>query len=395
MSRKLFAIEGGLRVYAENSDLVFIDYLGGAGAPSGTAGVTDEAPVGSQYNDSSNGDIYKKVASTSSASDWSKLGDVTIDELAWRNEKVRFATGEVLSAGTLDVDAIGDNDGGLVYADMVLNDVMISDVDGTPSLFKVDSLDGAPNVTISAYTPIIKDSDTFIVQKYLPDTPANQESLAIIHFPLASGAGLKIADINWNLADGITLNGYTDTVGAVAGSDTVQIAIQKIEKGLKDVLASLGIARNAVDMGVYVNPITPDNTDQVAINEALGLAISLNQPQQQSGTIPQNTPTIVDGILVDDFQMCAWLVTVRDTANPAKVKSLEIQALHDGSLSADAVESDDAVAFRLNTANFNLSVDIGLVGAAGAQVMNLSIESSLAGGVNYTIERLHCLPLAG
>lgn len=70
MARVLHAIEKGLRVYKENSDTDFVDHIFGAGAPIGTSGETSEAPIGSLYQDTTNGALYIKKTDTDAAIDW-------------------------------------------------------------------------------------------------------------------------------------------------------------------------------------------------------------------------------------------------------------------------------------------------------------------------------------
>lgn len=70
MARTYHGLEKALRLYKANSDTNFIDLIFDAGAPIGTSGETDLATIGSIYMDNTNGLIYTKIASTSSASDW-------------------------------------------------------------------------------------------------------------------------------------------------------------------------------------------------------------------------------------------------------------------------------------------------------------------------------------
>lgn len=80
MGRQNFGIERGLRIFDENSDSAFVDFLSGSGAPPGTSGKTDEASVGSLYMDRSNGNLYTKITDTSSAVDWFlNIADNNID----------------------------------------------------------------------------------------------------------------------------------------------------------------------------------------------------------------------------------------------------------------------------------------------------------------------------
>jgi hypothetical protein len=394
MARVLKAFEKGIRVYKENSDTDFIDYLFGSGAPIGTSGETDDATVGSYYSDTANGDSYKKVTSTSSASDWVKQGTIQLDALKWRGEKVRFATDDTLTAGTFDITTLTDNDD-MVIGDITVGEFAIGDCNGTPALFEITAKPAGNTITIAAASLAIGDNDTFVVQQFLPD-PTTQEGQAIVHFPLAAGACVKIADTNWEFATGINISsGFTEINGTVSSSDTVESAIEKLSGNQLDLTTLTGEAQGSTDHGTFTGTCIPDNSTTHAALQALETCIDDGLPLELTGTVAQNTPTNVDTVLADDVQRITWIVTARDTANPALVKSLEVNAAHDGHGAADATQTDDNVSELLKLGNFNLQVTTGVSGAAGAQIMYLELDTTEAGGITYTVERTSALPLAG
>ena len=68
MTTRNFTVEQGFTIAG------FGEFLSGSGAPTGTSGPTDDAPIGSIYlNTATTGEVYKKKLSTSSASDWERL----------------------------------------------------------------------------------------------------------------------------------------------------------------------------------------------------------------------------------------------------------------------------------------------------------------------------------
>ena len=72
MAKVNFRIEQGLEI-----DGVYV--ITGTGAPVGTTGETDAAPVGSLYlREDGEGQLYRKSASTSSASDWEVMADGSV-----------------------------------------------------------------------------------------------------------------------------------------------------------------------------------------------------------------------------------------------------------------------------------------------------------------------------
>lgn len=390
MGRVLHGIEKGLRIFKENSDTLFVDIIFDAGAPAGTAGETDAAPIGSIYTNTTNGGIWKKIANTSSASDWLELGDVTIDELVWRNEKVRFATADTLSVGSVDVLALSDNDD-LVYGDVNVGEHVIGDVDGTPTLFEVTATPGSPNITIAAVSQAIADGDTFVVQQFLPD-PTGQEDQAIIHFPLAAGPGVKIGDINWDFATGINISGgYTPASGNPSSSDSVESAIEKLDGNNDAQDTTLGTAQGATSMGSFASPaslLLAASQSVKALFQRIGDLLAQLRGVEATGITAEAT---VDSVVVDDVKAVKWLVHAFEEATPANVKAFEVYAMHNGTASADATLADNTVFSKLKLgSNFDLDLSVDINGAGGSQEMRLRVASS-SGGVTVTARRIEVL----
>ena len=392
MARELEGVEIGIFVTDENSDDGIATGLSGAGAPPGTTGKSADAPIGSDWRDRTTGDLYIKIADTNQASDWQNVSTLSISNLRWRNEKVRFATDDTLAAGNVDISALTDNDD-MVIGDINVGEFCLGDCDGTPALFEITDKPGGNNITIAAAAQAIADNDTFLVQQFLPDS-SGQEVQAIIHFPTAGSPCVKVADVNWGLADGISLNGLADDNGPVIGTDTVQVAIEKLEGDAKDSHQALGISRGDTDMGTYSGDIISDNVAQTVINQELESAIEA-LGVQKNGTVAQATPTNVDSVLVDQIQTVTWIIVARDTSNANRVKRMEVQALHDGHAGADAATSKESVNEKMNIGNVNVQINTVLTGAGAAQAMNLELNTSEAGGITYTIQRIDALGLAG
>lgn len=395
MSRVLFGIEEGLRVFAENSDTSYVDFLFGAAAPGGDAGKQDAAPIGSIYL-RTDGSLYQKKFSTNATSDWVLNGSSNATVGTFKPNGLRVVTNDTITAGVRDLTAspFADDQSPLISAaDFVVGDYVIGDADGTPVLFEVTAV-SAPNVTFAAVTPTLASGDVYFTHNYLPDTPAGQEGAALVYY---NGTLVyKIADIDWNLATGITLTGsYVAAVGNVTAGDTVEAAIAKLD-GVNDAQDTLlGTAQGALDLGTFTGTIIPNNVAVKPALQALETELDKVKLVQATGTVAQNTPTIVDSVLVDAIQGCKWVVVARSTANPNRVKSLEIEAVHNGHSAADATNIDDSVEAKLNVGNFNLKVDTSLTGSGATQAMNLVIDTTEAAGISFTIERRYDVPLAG
>jgi hypothetical protein len=361
-----------------------MDVLFDAGAPAGTAGETFDAPVGSIYTNSTTGGIYKKIANAGAAADWSELGDVTIDELVWRNEKVRFATDDTLAAGAVNVLTLTDNDD-MVYGDIAIGEYVIGDCNGTPLLFEVTALPGTPNVTLAAAGQAIANNDTFVVQQFLPD-PTGQENQAIIHFPLAAGPCVKIGDIDWEFATGINLSsGYTAAAGTISSADSVESAIEKldgnqqeIDQNVNDLITLSGVAENSTVLGAFIAAgnvlIGASETVKSAFQLIFDLMAQLRGVQSTGIT----TITVVDSVPHATVKTIKWLVEVFEEATPANRKAFEVFATTDGT------SVDDTVYSKLKLgANFNVVLAVAISGAN----MVLNVTSSTA-GVTVTARRI-------
>ena len=273
MSRELFQIEKGLRLSGENSDSSNVDLLFGTAAPGGDTGEQDAAAIGSIYirQNGTSSTIYQKTASSNVAGDWQENGSSQASVGTFRGEKVRAVTSENVSAGVRDLAATpftDDETPFLAAAGFTVGEFIISNSLGTPVLLEVTVV-SAPNVTFAApaSAPALSEADTFIACNYLPDSPGDQEGLAIVNFN--GSVIVKIGDIDWNFADGINLaSGYAATGGDVSDADTVQSAIAKLDGNNDDQDTLLGTAQGATDLGTFSGTTISDaNTAKGALQE--------------------------------------------------------------------------------------------------------------------------------
>lgn len=337
MSRVFFGIEKGIRILDENG-ITGVDLIKGSGAPGGDTGVQDDAIIGSAYFRTDSGGLYIKIADTNAASDWEKLGNVTIDQLSWRNEKVIAATGDTITAGSgIDPTAWTDNESAVDGDDMNIGDHIIGDVDGVGALFEVTAKVSATSITLAAASQAIADNDTFIVQNYLPDSPASQEGQAIVHFPTAGGAGIKIGDVNWDFATGINISsGYDSSTsnGPVTTSDSVESAIEKLEGDIVDALAALGISRGDLNFGTFTGVSFADNQTAKQLFQRSEVLFEQLRGVQVTGI---TAAADVDSVPVASVKACKWLVEAFEEATPANREAVEVYAVNDGTNVDDTV----------------------------------------------------------
>jgi len=374
MARNYFGIEHGLRIYQDNSD-TFLEVLFGSGAPGGDAGVQDAAPIGSMYLRSSDGATYKKIANNGNAQDWKTTNSPTFGN--WRNEVVRAATNDTLTAGATDPTSWSDNDGGLDYTAFQVGEFVISDADGTPTLFRVASI-ANPNITLEAVVDPLTDNDMLIVRNYLPD-PSGQEAQAIVLYP--GGALVKIADFNWELATGINISGgYTAANGTVSSADTVESAIEKLDGNQQDLITLSGVAQGSVDLGTFTGSIIPDSSTIKQALQSLETEIEANHIKTKNTGV--TTAITQDEVLVDSYEQVKWLVEIQDETTPTGKVAVEVHAIHNGHAGADATLTDYNVFSKLKVGtapSYTIDVDVNGVGAA--QTMRLRVSASSAATV--------------
>lgn len=411
MSRDVFDAELGYAISAENGDRqVYI--LSGTAVPDGTSGKQSEAPIGSLYVRSGTGELYQKIANAGAPADYEINGaGVTLDQLSWRNEKVRFATNDTLTAGTFDITTLTDNDD-MVIGDINVGEYAIGDLDGVPALFEITAKPAGNTITIAAAGQAIANNDTFMVQQYLPDV-SGQENLAIVHIPTAGSAGIKIADVDWSIATGIVLSGgYAAASGDVTAGDTVEAAIQKLD-GVNDAQDSvLGVTQGDTNLGTFTGDIISDNgsvkagmqeleTELVDTRDNVDDLITLSGVAENSTNLGAFTApadflltatetiksalqkvadylfgikvtqttgvqasTVVDSVAHATYKRVQWIVEVFETATPANREGFVIDALTDGTSVDDSKYAKlklgggigAAAVVAINGANMELSV---------------------------------------
>lgn len=358
MSRDLFEIEKGLRITGENSDITNLDFLFGAAAPGGDSGDQDASAIGSIYirQNGSSSTLYQKVASNNNAGDWQENGSSSAAVGAWRGEKVIAVTNDAITAGAardLAASPFADDDAPLLTAaDFQVGDFVIGDADGTPVLLEVTAV-ASPSVTFStpASAPVLAKDDTFISRNYLPDAPGTQEGQAIVNYN--GTVMVKIADIDWNFADGIQLAlGYAAASGDVSDADTVQEAIQKIDGNNDAQDTLLGTAQAALNLGTFPGvSISDNNTVKGALTELEGVHEEVDQNV--------NDLILVSGVLENAQDLGTFPGAVISDGNSIKGALTELEAkdeAQDVTISTVGTEVADLITLSGMPAN---SQDLG------------------------------------
>ncbi len=375
MARSFHSIEKGLRITGENL-VAGVEILFGTGAPGGDTGEQDDAPVGSIYLDTG-GSLYQKTVDNNALADWEKKGNAVIGDLSWRNETIRAASNDTLVVGNIDPLDWSDNESAIDHTDFAVGEFVVGDVDGTPALFEVTAVGvgtGNDEITLAAASQALADNDMLIVRNYLPDSPAAQEKQAIL---LYNGSQIiKVADFNWDIADGINLtSGYASTNGSISSSDTVDSAIRKLDGNQKDIQSASGIAQGAVNYGTFAGLSLADAQTSKQLFQRIEVLLEQMRGVQATGITAAAT---VDSVPHASVKSVKWLVEAFEEATPANRKAFEVSALNNGS----AV--DDTVYAKLKVgSNFNITLAVDIDGAD----MRLRATSSTA-GITVTARRI-------
>lgn len=383
MARVLHSVERGLSITGVDQP-TGVDILFGSANPGGDSGDQDAAPLGSIYL-KTDGTLFQKVGTANSTADWLYNGSSSVAIGKWRPERLLVVTNDTQAAGTRNLTTTPFSDDEtplLTAASFAVNDYIISDADGTPTLLRVSAI-SSPSVTFVAAASALTAEDTFVAINYLPDSPGTQENRAIVNYN--GSVIVKLADIDWNFADGINLAaGYAAVNGAISASDTVNSAIEKLDGNQLDLITLSGVAVGSTHLGTFTGSIIPDSSTEKAALQALETYIETGD---QTTVAAITTIQTVGSVLVDDVAAIKWYLHLSEDAAPENVKAYEIFAAHDGNSAADATLVDDTVyaKLKLNVA-FNATVTVSLAGSGGAQTLNLRVASS-SGGVTARVKK--------
>jgi hypothetical protein len=351
MSRDLFGIEKGLRIHETDSDSSVV-LLTGTGTPDTSQDFLD-AEIGSLYIRRGTGELYQKTANVGVAGDWKLQGGATVG--TFRPEKVRVVSGDTgVTPGVarnLSTTPFSDDEGvQLTAADFAVGEfALINNV-----FLEVTDV-SAPSVTFStpAAELALVEGDTFVAANYLPDSDGTQEGQALVNWN--GSAVVKIADIDWNFADGINLAaGYAAASGDVTSSDSVQTALQKID-GNNDAQDTLiGTSQGATNLGVFSGSTISDNSTVKGALQEVELAheevdANVNDLVTLSG-MPENSTdlgTFAGGVISDNTTIKGALgeLEAKDEAQDGVISEIDQNVDDLISLSGVAENSTNLGAF--------------------------------------------------
>ena len=388
MSRDYFRAEQGIHITGQDSD-VGVKILFGSGAPS------IDAEVSSIYHRTDDGTLWRKIAAGAGSGNWEKVpvaADITT--IKFRGESVVAITSTVApsSGGTIDLVAsplAGDEGTLLVGSDFTAGvSHILFGFGGTGKLMKVSVVAGDV-ITLVDVSPALSAGDSFVVQKYLPNVGGTYENQALVYFTGAAGVGnfIKLGDVNWAYADGIsTTAGYTAASGNVVPGDSVQAALQKID-GVNDAQdTALGLSQGATNFGTFTGGLltSAQSAKQLfqQLSNLIGGLFTLSKPAKETAITTVRT---LDSLKCQSYSAAKWFVVATLDSNPVQKQAYEVYACHDGSLVADAVNTDETIYAKLKVGNpFNVVLTTDVSGTGAAQLMNIKASASAAISVSVT-----------
>lgn len=179
--------------------------------------------------------------------------------------------------------------------------------------------------TLASYSPALADNDAFFVNNVYSDT-VQQRGGAI--FQRQSGVWVKIADLDFETAASIGFLSYSPpasgAVTDVAGSDSVQDAIGKLDTSVDNLIAQIGVARTDTNIGT-LNGLS-------VINQTVKATIQTIIDRTRYETSASNVTTAVtlDSVLVANIKTVEWIVQAAATGDSTKWYSSRILAVSDG-----------------------------------------------------------------
>lgn len=258
-------------------------------------------------------------------------------------------------------------------------DLLLSqNLSGTDKILRVWDDGGTLKVT-AVGVDVLADGDTFISKHYLPD-PSGGENSAIVTY---NGTDLvKIADVDWQLATGINLStGYSAaaTAAAVAGGDTVEAAIGKLDKDQADIRSTTGTSQGDTTMGAYTGEVLTDTQDAKANIQELSDAIESGGIVKTAAGVT-TTPTQLDAVALANADVVIWEVKAIGITSGLQRWAGTVHAMHDGVALIDATI---VPVLRLGTPKLDADINVDINGGN----MRLMVDTDTTGGANFTAVR--------
>ena len=360
MGLDLFRIAKGLELESEDF-LSSVNILFGTGAPGGGDTAQDNASIGSIYLRTDAGpnglQLYHKFStgSPSSASDWTVLAtqalvDAAITGISWR-EPARVRD------NTAFIDAAA--------AELAFNT-------GSPQFIS----DGV----------LLQDGDRILFTNFTTGSPATANENVYIVSITGSPLVLTLTE-DTNLAtDGdallITEGSSAETQWVYDGNQWILFATATSSAELGFIRDFIGKNAAGAETPTYSSAlvITQSNNLEGAIGELDAVLDPVRDQQLILTATNVTAQTAIDSLAVINAEWAKWLVTIEEAASPGNRRSLEIDAITDGT----NVDHNDFARLKLGTAIVGLDVTVALAGSPAF----LEVLVTSTPGVDVIVKRL-------
>ena len=359
MAQQTFGIDKGITIF--NNDTVAKLYWENF---SGTAPVNGFGSDGDYATDSISGHFYKKTAGV-----WAKFGISA--EIASSAAGFRIVGGfeyftEVDVSGFTGLTQTMD---GATSVTFTVGDKVASGFDDTVYVASAGAW------TLFGTQPIA--NDVMFIQNVLNDA-SYQKGVSM--FKMEAANLVKIADFDFELATTIGFSSYTPPASgaltAIAGTDSVQGAVEKLDTHTANLLSVLGTALTDLNLGTLNGRTVTDNsTVKTAIQSIVDKA------RYESLVSSPTSATVIDSVSITDYKRVQWLVElVSDALNSDRYSAL-ISASNDG---ATGVSHSFSQIIQQGSAINGLTITVDI--DAGAMRLIIASTQAVSGkAVRYTV----------
>lgn len=426
MAESLFVTGLGLEIQTDEG-LVKKQYFpvdgipGNAGLSAEQLALSDNAVVGSEATDNTSGFVYLKktvgageatwvrsatvddIVATSSSDTWRDPADVKDDSVYGSLAAAETA----VNTGALDGVTVAEGDrvlftsisgenknvfivtgtpgaGATLVEDTnaaTNNDVLIVDK-GTSAGIEFHYNDTTTSWVTSSGTPSNEDG----FQNAYTGKPAtgSQTTAYTSQVKITNGDSLTVAAGKLDAAVAVNETGIATVTTAQAA---LQAEVDAVEASLGGIVDASGVYQphattNYIDGNADLSEDLSDLDTQIKVNADGIAAIG-------GGTVSTGITavTTVDSILVDGVKMVHWLLHIQQGN---KIRCFLVEAIHDGTTSADALDTDFTkyARLKLNGNIAGLRVRVSLNGVAAAQTMNLTVQANSAVDVSTTRQQV-------
>ena len=374
--------------------------LSGEGAPGVSGGLTDEAGRGSLYLDLTNGLFYGKKLAGSGSDKWVRLQgkddlDAALLGQSWR-EPARLrdastyadlaAAETAVNAGTIDGVTLAEGDR-LLFDNITgaaKNVFIVTGTPGSGATLVEDGNSASKGDAIfiqegsDAGRQFVYNGTAWVQQGAASST----EIAALQAFIGKSGNGNEMPDYASThvITDGDPLEKAIGDLDAEIGAPVASPVARSLPGGS---ISDQAVNRNlqALDTALGSNPTS---TRIISAANPVNANLSLLDDRLADARTESDAPGIttavtLDSVPVDESLAVEWTVHARSVANPAKVWSGKILAVHDGTGATDATQAKHTAFAILKTGSISqLDFDVDLNGAGISQVLRLRVSSGEA-----------------